>query len=176
MPYPAWAYFPRPRAAPDWTDDFLGTIRSRQADLESSTHRKLESDKVVAALREALVLDGWQVEASKFAADKITRPVLYGDNGSIRVKQEIDGWHPTHKIVLEIESGRAIMGNAVYRDLVRASLVADARYLALGVRSVYHYGDRSVSRDFERTRDLLDSVYGSGRLMLPFEGVLLFGW
>jgi hypothetical protein len=93
------------------------------------------------------------------------------------VKQEIDGWHPELQALLEIESGRGVQGNAVYRDLVRSSLVVEAEYLVLGVRSRYEYGSRNaVQNDFTFTRDLLDSIYASGRLHLPFIGVLLVGW
>lgn len=117
------------------------------------------------------------MEEGKQAAQKIHRPVLFGDNGEVRVKQEIDGWHPELGIVMELESGRAWMGNAVYRDLVRASLIADARFLVVGVRQFYEYGKNDVSRnDFVSTRDLLDSIYASGRLRLPFDGVLVVGW
>jgi hypothetical protein len=88
------------------------------------------------------------------------------------VKQEIDGWHPELQALLEIESGRG-----VHRDLVRSSLVVEAEYLVLGVRSRYEYGSRNaVQNDFTFTRDLLDSIYASGRLHLPFIGVLLVGW
>jgi hypothetical protein len=154
----------------------LQVVERHRGRLDSTTHKTLESDRVVATLRDDLVSAGWSVEAGKLASDKITRPVLFGDNGTVRVKQEIDGWHPVLRIVLEVESGRAWMGNAIYRDLVRASLVADARYLALGVRQVYEYGAGTTSRDFEKTRDTLDSIYASGRLALPFAGVLIFGW
>lgn len=177
MTYPAWAYFPRRTAAPAWVTEFLACIAGHQADIDSATHDRLESDEVIAATRESLVSHGWEIEGGKKANQKIHRPVLFGDNGTVRVRQEIDGWHPEFQIVLEIESGRGWQGNAVFRDLVRASLIADARFLALGVRSRYTYGsNNTVQNDFERTRELLDSVYASQRLGLPFEGILVFGW
>jgi len=43
----------------------------------------------------------------------------------------------------------------------------------------YHYksgGRDTVSHDFGNTRDLLDALFASGRLGLPFEGILLFGY
>ena len=134
---------------------------------------------MVAAIRPGLINQGWHVEAGKKAHEKIHRPVLFGDNGQVRVKQELDGWHPQHKIVLEVEAGRAVLGNAIYRDIVRASLVAEADYLALGVRIDYTYksGNKDVaSADFEKARDAMDSIFASGRLQLPFTGVLVFGW
>lgn len=177
MSYPAWAFFPRRSPAPEWVNEFLVSIATHEDDISSATHDKMESDEVVAAIRGTLVLSGWQVEVGKRKEQKIHRPVLFGDNGTVRVKQEIDGWHPDIGIVLEVESGRGWQGNAVYRDLVRASLIADARYLVLGVRSRYKYGaNDTVQNDFERTRELLDSIYASQRLGLPFEGILLFGW
>jgi hypothetical protein len=38
--------------------------------------------------------------------------------------------------VLEVEAGRGARGNAVYRDLVRSSLIVDQRFLGLGQGSV----------------------------------------
>ena len=115
--YPTWAYFPRQSVAPDWVSPFLAVVGGSQTDIDSTTHKTLESDRVVASLRDGLVLLGWEVEAGKRAADKIHRPVLFGDNGHIRVKQEIDGWHPELRIVLEVESGRGVQGNAIYQRL-----------------------------------------------------------
>jgi hypothetical protein len=179
MTYPNWAYFPRQSAAPDWVEGFLSTVESHRDQIDSRNHRKFESDDMVAAIRPSLITQGWLVEAGKKADEKIHRPVLFGDNGQVRVKQELDGWHPEFKIVLEIEAGRATQGNAIYRDIVRASLVADAEYLALGVRIDYTFksGANDVtSADFDKTRDALDSIFASGRLILPFKGVLVFGW
>jgi hypothetical protein len=145
--------------------------------MDSEIHDGLNSDGVVAVLRTSLEQQGWQIGSGKKADQKIHRPVLFGDNGSVRVKQVLDGWHPNLGAVLEVESGRGVQGNAIYRDLVRASLIADVRFIVLGVRSRYGYGANNVvQNDFERTRDLLDSVYASQRLGLPFEGILAFGW
>lgn len=177
MSYPAWAYFPRQTAPALWVKPFLQIVCTHQDAIDSASHQVLVSDDVVALLRDDLVAAGWLVESSKRAADKIHRPVLFGDNGVVRVKQEIDGWNPQAKVVLEVESARAVQGNAIYRDLVRASLITDAAYLALGVRSRYQYGARNtMQNDFAYTRDALDSIYASGRLGLPFAGILLFGW
>jgi hypothetical protein len=164
-------------AIPDWGRDLLAAVGDVKRTINSETHKRLESDEVVAAIRPGLEALGWAIESGKRSVQKIVRPTLFGDDGNIRVKQEIDGWHPTHRAVLEVESGRAQQGNAVYRDLVRASLVVDVRYLVLGVRTRYEFGAKKVAQnDFTRTRDLLDSIYASGQLRLPFEGLLLFGW
>ena len=177
MGYPAWAWFPRQHAPESWVGALLAVFERYRNDIDSISRKGLTSDDLLHIVRPGLVAQGWEVESGKQAAQKIKRPVLYGDNGAVRVNQEIDAWHPDLRIVMELESGRAIMGNAVYRDLVRASLVADADYLVIGVRQFYEYGKSSVNRnDFTSTRDLLDSIYASGRLRLPFKGVLILGW
>ena len=136
----------------------------------------MESDTVTQFIREPLETLGWEVERGKKKEQKIARPVLFGDNGAPVVSYEIDGWNPEHRAVLEIESGRAVMGNAIYRDLIRTSLIQGADYLVLGVRTSYSYGTVKDQNDYEKTRDQLDAIYASGRLQLPFKGMLLIGW
>lgn len=174
--YPDWAFFPRHLSPPLWISEFNETIKQSRSLIESSLHERFDSDEVLHVLRTPLVEQGWLIEAGKKAADKISRPVLYGDRGVTKVNYEIDGWHPDHKAVLEIESGRGWQGNAFYRDLVRTSLVQDADYLVIGLRISYSYASVKNQNDFQKALDQLDAVYASGRLQLPFKGVLLFGW
>ena len=78
-----------------------------------------------------------------------------------------------------MEAGRGARGNAVYRDLIRTSLIVDVRYLALGVMTQYRHlsgGKQMVVHSFHDAREQLDAIYASGQLHLPFEGVLLFGY
>ena len=92
---------------------------------------------------------------------------------------EVDAIHDELGIIVEIEAGRGARGNAVYRDLIRASLVVDVRFLALGVMREYRHlsGGKTIRvLSFHDTRSILDAVYASGRLHLPFEGLLLFGY
>jgi hypothetical protein len=76
---------------------------------------------------------------------------------------------------MEVESGRGWQGNAVYRDLIRASIMQEVDYLLLGVRQQYKYANVSQN-DFEKTREQVEAIYASGRLNLPFKGLLVFGW
>ena len=139
----------------------------------------LTSDKVLSFLRPSLVALGYKIEEGKHKADLIRRPVLFGDEGSERVAYEVDGYNEEFGIVLEVEAGRGALGNAVYRDLVRASLIVGAEYLALGVMQKYRYRsngkDSSVS-SYRDTKAVIEAVYASGRLRLPFKGLLLFGY
>lgn len=139
-------------------------------------HKKLDSDEVLEAVRANLVEIGWEIEAGKKDADKIFRPVLFVDGGISKVNYEIDGWHPEHKVVLQIESGRGWQGSAFFRDLIRASLIQGADYLAVGLRTSYSYAGVKTQNDFIKARDQMDAIFSSGRLQLPFEGILIFGW
>jgi hypothetical protein len=139
----------------------------------------LTSDKVLAFLRPGLEGLGYRVETGKAAAQKIRLPVLFGDEGRERVAYEVDAVHDELGVLVEVEASRGARGNAVYRDLIRASLIVGARFLALGLMSEYHHsqsGKTVTVQSFREARDQLDAIYASGRLILPFEGVLLFGY
>ena len=118
---------------------------------------------------------GFEIEASKTKADKIWRPVLFGELGRPLVAYEVDGFHPEHRIVLEVEAGRGAAGNADYRDLIRSSLIVDAEFLILGMMLEYRSGKMTM-RSYERTREQIDAIYASDRLRLPFRGILLIGY
>lgn len=176
MNYPEWSLFPRHLAAPTWVDEFVRVLQVNQEAINSIEHNKFESDTVLRALERDLVEIGWQIESGKKAGQKIYRPVLYGDQGKTRVSYEIDGWHPASKIVLEIESGRGWMGNAFYRDLIRASIIQEADFLIIGMRLSYSYGKVKQQNDYLKAKEQLDAIFASGRLQLPFKGIMLFGW
>ena len=88
---------------------------------------------------------------------------------------DVDGFHAQHEIVLEVEAGRGAANNADYRDLIRASLMVDARYLVLAM--MLHYaGGGPVIKSYDRSRDKIDAIYASERLKLPLDGILLVGY
>src|SRR5215217_7900285 len=66
-------------------------------------------------------------------AGKIERPVFYGENGIPTLRYEIDAYHPDWRCGLEVEAGRAWMGNAVYRDLIQAAVMVGVQHLCLAV-------------------------------------------
>jgi hypothetical protein len=140
---------------------------------------RAQSDAVLGRLRPGLEGLGYKVEAGKTAGQKIRRPVLFGDSGKERVAYEVDAVHDELGIVVEVEAGRGARGNAVYRDLIRTSLIVDVRYLALGVMRSYRHmsgGKEQNVASYKEAKDVLDAVYASGQLGLPFEGVLLFAY
>jgi hypothetical protein len=177
--YPEWFYFPARDRPPAWAFDFVSVVESAERQIGSTSVDSLTSDKVLAALRPGLINLGYEVEAGKKAGQKIRRPVLFGEFGSERLAYEVDGVHDELGVVAEVEAGRGARGNAIFRDLIRASLIVGARYLALGVMLEYRHNQsgRVVKvQSYREARDQLDAIYASGRLQLPFEGVLLFGY
>jgi len=165
-PYPNWRFYPSRDPAPDWVADLVGAFAKASGAIDSRVHTGVSSDQVLAAVRPALVANGYLIEAGKTKADKITRPVLYGENGRTQVAYDVGGFQPEHQVVLEVEAGRGAANNADYRDIIRASLMVDARYLALAMMLDYRGGNQTL-KSYEQTRARVDAIYASDRLKLP---------
>ncbi len=175
--FPRWTYFPRNERSPEWVAPFVAVMGAAEADISTPAGGRLESDAVLLKLVPGLAQLGYTVEKGKKAVDKIDRPVLFGEGGKAEVTMEVDAFHDGLGVAVEVEAGRSWNGNAVYRDIVRTALLLDARYLALLVPIAYK--PPSLKRaipSYDYTRGLLDAIYASQRLHLPFEGVLLVGY
>ena len=136
----------------------------------------LTSDEILEKLRENLIQIGFLVEMGKRRSDKIFRPVLFGENGDSTLHYEIDGFHDEWKCGIEIEAGRAIMGNAVYRDLIQSLVMVNLDHLILAVPISYKYKSNKkqmISRDYEKTRSLLDTLYSHSRIRMPYKLTLI---
>lgn len=177
--YPSWIYYPIRTQPPDWVHDLIGVVRTNRAHIDSSMVTGLTSDTVLSHIAPGLATLGYVVETGKKSGQKVRRPVLFGEQGRPRVTYEVDVVQDEERIVLEVEAGRGARGNAVYRDLVRTSLIVGVRYLALGVMTEYRHlsgGRQMAVRSYHDAREQLDAIYASGQLRLPFDGVLLFGY
>ena len=159
----------------------LDVVRSAEATICTEVERQgLTSDAVLLELGTGLRDLGYEVESSKATAGKVRRPVLFGENGKSTVTYEVDAAHDAHGIVVEVEAGRGARGNAAYRDIIRASLILDARFLVLLMPLTYRISTGTTRATsvpaYRDARDLLEAVYASRRLPLPFDGVLLVGY
>lgn len=162
-----------------WAETLVGAFTRVRYVIDSAHIQGSKSDGVLAALKRELESLGYVVETGKRKVDKIHRPVLFGDQGEARVRYEVDAWLEREGVIIEIEAGRGIMGNALYRDIIRGSLIVGAKYLVIGLMNDYQYqsgGKTMHSADYEIARDQLDAIYASGRLGLPFKGILLVGY
>ena len=124
--------FPRTEPPPYFAEELVAAFRKHEAGIGTNALAKgLTSDQVMQVLREDLIELGFEVEASKHTPDKIERPVFFGEGGQPTLKYEVDAFNPSWQCGLEIEAGRAWMGNAVYRDLIQAMVMVRALTMVL---------------------------------------------
>jgi hypothetical protein len=179
--WPAWTYFPHNVKPPAWVAPLISVVDMAEVDVCTEVERQgLTSDAVLTALADGMRALGYEVESSKAAAGKVKRPVLYGENGTSTVTYEVDAAHDEYGIVVEVEAGRGARGNAAYRDVIRTSLILDARFLVLMMPLTYRIATGTARATsvpaYRDARDMLEAIYASRRLPLPFEGVLLVGY
>ncbi len=171
--------FPRTTPPPSFVERIAEVFRSKEATIGTELLTKgLRSDKVLAVLRPGLEDLGFEVERGKRKVDKIERPVLFGEGGIPTVRYEIDAFHQEWQCGLEVEAGRAWQGNAVYRDLIITSLMANVEHFVLAVPNAYRYrsgGRAIVGPDYKKTSDLSETIYGHRRLALPY-GLTVLGY
>lgn len=179
--YPLWRFFPAYTPPPDWVLPVVGVFSAAQNEIDSAVAhaKRMESDAVLGVIAPGLTELGFAVEQGKKKDGKLPRPVFFGDEGKVVRNYEIDAFSAEHGIALEVEAGRATMGNAIYRDLIQAALMVDARFLVLGVPVEYRYktGTRTAKEpSYAKTYTVVEAIYGSPRLTLPFDGLLLIGY
>ena len=180
MTYPTWSYYPRNVRPPEWALRFVQVVAGSESHISTVDKKTgIDSDGVLQHISPGLITLGYDVESGKSHAQKIFRPVLFGENGASRVQYEIDAFHDEFGIAVEVEAGRGAAGNADYRDIVRTSLILDAQYMALLMPQRYRTtsgGKEHTIPAYEKTNGQLDAIYASQRLVLPFKGVLLVGY
>jgi hypothetical protein len=189
--YPSWQYYPRWQSAPNWVDDMVRVFADCRGTIDTQVVRggsgesadlggEAGSNRVLRLMTPGLRSIGFQVEWGKIAIKKLSRPVFFGENGSIEHQYEIDAYNDVTRVSLEVEAGRAWQSNAIYRDIVQMSLMIDVRYGAVAVPLIYRYRSSSgrllETRPYEKCQGLLDTIYGGRRLELPLEGLLLVGY
>ncbi len=164
--------FPRTAGPPEFVAKVVKIFENHEGNIATTKRDKgLTSDEVLASLRADLTSLGFEVEAGKQAKQKIKRPVFFGENAVPSLQYEIDAWHPDWQAGLEIEAGRAWMGNAVYRDIVQALVMVDLKHLILAVPNIYRYkssGRGVSSSDYNNTIAVVDALFGHSRVEMPF--------
>ncbi len=169
--------FPRTDPPPDFVSQVVSVFREHEQDIGTIDLPKgLTSDEVLAVVGPDLFALGFEVEQGKRADQKIHRPVFFGENGEPTLKYEVDAYHPKWRCGLEVEAGRAWMGNAVYRDLIQALVMVEVDSLILAVSNTYKFksGNRdTVSADYDNTSRVAETLYGHSRFSLPYRLILI---
>lgn len=172
-------FYPRTEPPPDFALQVVGVFESSFEDISTvSLVKGLTSNEVLQKIRPGLVQLGFEVEGGKTREVKIERPVFYGERGQPTLKYEIDAYHSGWRCGLEVEAGRAWMGNAVYRDLVQAMVMVQVDVLILAVPISYKYnssGRPATSNDFDNARSVAEVLFGHSRFTLPYK-LLLIGY
>jgi hypothetical protein len=169
--------FPRTEPPPHFVPDIMETFLRHEKIIGTAVLAKgLSSDSVMAELREGLQSLGFALETSKNSLGKLKRPVFFGENGRPSRQYEIDGFHSEWKCGIEIEAGRAWMGNAIYRDLIQAMVMVDLEHLVLAVPLGYRYlsgGKPIVSKDYDNAITVADALYSHTRIRMPYRLTLV---
>jgi hypothetical protein len=171
--------FPLTEPPPNFAERIVEVFKSHESEIGTVHLKKgLTSDQALSVLREDLESIGFDVEQGKRSDQKIERPVFFGIDGYPTLRYQIDAFHSEWNCGLEIEAGRAVMGNAVYRDLVQALVMVQVDVLALAVPNEYKYkssGRDVSSNDFEKTRSVCQALFGHSRIQFPYK-LLLIGY
>lgn len=164
-----YSTFPSTQTPPWFLEEVVDRFEEHSKKIQTAPDKKgLKSNEVLSVLRPDLLDLGFEVETGNQAQDRILRPVFFGENAQPTLQYRVDAWHPAWKAGLEIEAGRAWMGNAVYRDLIQALVMVDMQHLILAVPKVYSYKSAN-SKDYEKTVAVAQALYAHSRIEMPFE-------
>lgn len=172
-----WLYFPKSKEIPEHLFEIITIFKKYENEIESP-EKTLESNDVLNILSQSLEEIGFKVEKGKKKEDKIVVPVLFGINGRIEKSFEADAYHSKHKTVIEIEAGRGVANNQFLKDLFQACMMYNVNYFVNAVRNIYETGreKKTKRKDFETVINFYNTLYASGRLNLPLDGVLIIGY
>lgn len=165
-----YQFFPKNKKITDDLQDVVDVFDKNYA-LIKSDNCSLESNKVLSRVANDLECIGYRVEKSKKDDDKIIVPVLYGQNGNLEKKIEVDAYNEEKKVVIEVEAGRAVTNYQFLKDLFEACMMDNVEYLVIAVRNIYRKKD-----DFKEVVSFIETVYVSNRLQLPLKGILIIGY
>jgi hypothetical protein len=172
-----YSTFPRTEAPPSHINEIVDVFHQHKITIGTLELEKgLTSDAVLKEIRPALEGIGFIVEGGKTADQKIKRPVFFGENGIPKLQYEIDAYHAEWNCGLEVEAGRAWMGNAVYRDLIQALVMVELQFLVIAVPNAYKFqtGGRTViNPDYEKAVEVADALYAHSRLRMPYRLTLI---
>lgn len=137
----------------------------------SSDENHYHSDQVLSILEHDLCSIGFSVEKSKCKNDKIRVPVLYGLNGKPEKSFDADAYSSEFGYVIEVEAGRAVVNYQFLKDFFEACVMCNVNNLCIAVRNKY-----KKSNDFEKVCLFFDTLYQSGRIGIPINGLLIIGY
>lgn len=170
-------FFPRSHGVTSEIRDIIECFKKVDAERDKNIH--LKSNDMLALLRPGLEALGFQVETGKAKSEQIYVPVLFSENDEIDKSFAADALSADHKIVIEVEAGRAVRNNQYLKDIFQACMMYEVEYLVIAVLNEYWFnsgGSQVVSYDYKEVKTSLETLYISNRLKLPLKGILLIGY
>ena len=170
-------FFPRSHGLTSEIRDIIECFKKVDAEKDVNAH--LKSNDMLALLRPGLEAQGFQVETGKAKNEQIYVPVLFSDNDQAEKSFAADAWSLDHRIVIEVEAGRAVRNNQFLKDIFQACMMYEVEYLVIAVLNEYTFntnGRPSTSYDYREVRTFLETLYINNRLHLPLRGILLIGY
>jgi hypothetical protein len=122
---------------------------------------------------------GFKVETSKNSGGQIHVPVLFSENDGVDIFFAADALSTDHKIVIEVEAGRATRNNQFLKDIFQACMMYEIEYLVIPVLNEYTFktnGKEQIAHDYQSIKTFLETLYISSRLQLSLKGILLIGY
>lgn len=165
-----WHFFPKSRIIPEHLKKVLNVFELNEKLFTSDTFN-FGSNKVLEFVRNDLEKLEFKIEKSKKSNDKIKVPVLFGQNGKLEKYFDADGYNKVNKTVIEVEAGRAVTNYQFLKDLFQACMMYEVDFLVVAVRNKYR-----GNPDFQNVITFFDTLYSSGRLQLPLQGILIIGY
>ena len=166
-------FFPRSHGVTPEIKVVIDCFKKVEHVLDDGQHRV--SNDVLALLRPYLETCGYEVERGKGRDEKIDVPVLFGENNAIDKSFYADAVNREHRIVIEVEAGRAVRNNQFLKDIFQACMMFDIEYLVIAVLNEYT-GGGAITHDYNEVKTFLETLYVSNRLRLPLKGILLIGY
>jgi hypothetical protein len=170
-----WIFFPKTSPTPTFLRESLKAFEKVHSEIDSSKNdnneNRLKSDDVLKIVAPHLINLGYEVECGKKKAEKISIPVLFGNEGKVEKSFDADAWHKDFKTVIEVEAGRAYANHQFLKDIFQASVMTDVDYLVIAVRSLY-----KGANDFDKISKWLEIIYLTNRIRLELKGILLIGY
>ena len=170
-----WSYFPKTDPLPIQLESSISIFNNHLVEIDSSQNDtnalRLSSDKVLSVVANDFMQAGFDVETGKKKEQKVRVPVLFGHQGSVAQAFEVDGYNNEHKIVLEIEGGRAYTNYQFLKDIFEASVMVDVEYLVSAVRTIYNNHE-----DYNKITDWLETLFVTKRIQFDLKGLLVIGY
>ncbi|MBO5853906.1 MAG: hypothetical protein J6Q61_04135 [Bacteroidales bacterium] len=136
----------------DVTQELMDIIKIfvKHSDEFNSYNKELCSNEVLSCISNDLKQLGYKIKETRNGPDAINKQ---------------------HKIIVEVEAGRALTNNQFLRNLIETCLIDNVEYLVLAVRNIY-----KKQHDYDKIVEFLSRLYASSKLILPLKGVLVLGY